>query len=174
MRTRFLAVCLLPLLLATATACTTSNDGKGVASVDGSTSPSATPSLSRVDQLLKYSQCMREHGVPMGDPQVDGDGVREGRMEPGFDKTKADTADAACKQYRPPQERGPQSALKEELARGFARCMREHGVEKFPDPNPNGPTRVGQSVGEDPQYPEARKTCDAQTDKAFASSRPSS
>jgi hypothetical protein len=173
MRKRFLVVCLLPLLLVTAAACSKSDDGKDVASVDGSATPSATTSLSRLDQMLKYTQCIRAHGVPMADPRVDGDSVSRGRIEPGFDKNKFDAADEACKQYEPPQEHSPDMALKEELARQFARCMREHGVENFPDPNPNGRTRVSQSVGDDPQYPQARETCDAQTDAAFASARPS-
>ncbi|WP_214106088.1 hypothetical protein [Acrocarpospora catenulata] len=172
MRTRLLVVCLLPLLLATAVACAESPGGGEVASVDGSAAPSATPSLSRLAQLIKYSQCMRGKGVPMADPQVDGDLVREGKVEGDADKDKVDAAKEACKQYRPPQEGGPVMALKQDLARRFARCMREHGVEEYPDPNPDGPTRGG-AEREDPQYPEAKQTCDAQIDAAFASSRPS-
>ncbi|MEU6430915.1 hypothetical protein ABZ860_33875 [Microbispora sp. NPDC046973] len=174
MRTRLLAVCLLPLLLGTAAACGESNDGRGVASVDGSAAASVTPSLSRLDLLTRLSQCMREHGVPMADPEVEGDTVRQGRYEKGAVSEDTEIkAEEACKQYRPPQERGPGMDLKKELARRFARCMREHGVEKFPDPDPDGPTRVSSEVGADPRYPQARQACDAQTDAAFRSMRPS-
>ncbi|WP_205825486.1 hypothetical protein [Microbispora catharanthi] len=174
MRTGFLVVCLPPLLLVTAAACTNAADGKGVASVDGSTRPSASQSLSRMDQFLRYSQCMRKEGVPMTDPEVEGDNVRAGTYDKdSVDMRKVAAAEEACKQYRPPRETGPGMALKDELARRFARCMREQGVEKFPDPNPDGPTQTGPEVGQDPQYREARKTCDAQIDAASASLRPS-
>jgi hypothetical protein len=169
-----LVVGLLPLLVLAAAACTRSDDGKGVASVGGSATPSVTPSVSRLDQLTRYSQCMREHGVPMADPEVDGDTVRQGRYDKGA--VSADTeikAEEACKQYRPPQERGPDVDLKSELARQEARCMREHGVENFPDPNPDGPTRISEEVGGDPQFAEAREFCRAQTTAALASARPS-
>jgi hypothetical protein len=173
MRTRLLIICLLPLALATVAACTTSDDGDGVATVAGSAAPSVTPSVSLLDQLIKYTQCMREHGIPIGDPRLVENTYLQGRIEAGFDKDKVDAAEAVCKQYRPPQEVGPAMDLKKELSRQEARCMREHGVENFPDPNPDGPTRISEEVGNDPQYPEAKDFCRAQTDAALASMRPS-
>jgi hypothetical protein len=159
---------LIPLLLITA-ACTSAPDTPDVATVDGTATPRATTTASRLEQLIRYSQCMREHGVPMTDPQADGGGVREGRVEPGFDKSKTDAAIASCQQFRPPRETGPQADLKTELSRLMARCMRENGVENFPDPNPDGATRIPDEVGADPQYPDAKRLCDARVDAAFAS-----
>jgi hypothetical protein len=170
-----LLACLLTLSPVTAAACSTSADGKGVASVGGSATPGMTPSLSGLDQLIMYTRCMREHGVPMSDPEVDGDAVRQSRYDK--DAVSRDTeikAEEACKRYRPPQETGPEMDFKNELQRQFSRCMREHGVENFPDPNPDGPTRIDESIGEDPQYGQARPICDAQVAAAFASFRPGS
>jgi hypothetical protein len=163
---------LLALVLVLATACGRSTDGPQVASADGTARPSVTPSASRLDQLLKFSQCMREHGIPMSDPRVDGDNVREGVVEPGFDKNTTDVAIEACKQYRPAPEAGPDMALKQELSRKLARCMRDHGVEKFPDPAADGTTPVPADVSTHPPVNDAKRTCEAQMDAEWASRRP--
>lgn len=175
MRTRTLVGCLFPLLLlpVTVAACSKSDDGKGVASVAGSAAPSATPSLSRLDQLVRWTQCMREHGVPITDPEVDGTNVRRGIPDKAAAGDKLFPAEDACKRYFPPQETGPETDQKNELARLFSKCMREHGVEKFPDPGPDGGTRIPSEVGADPQYWEARAACDAQSNAAWASMHPS-
>lgn len=172
MRTRALVGCLLPLLLVAATACSKTDDGKNVASVGGTAAPSGTPSLSKLDQMVRYTRCMREHGVPMTDPVVDGTNVRRGTVDKAAAGDKLFPAEDACKQFLPPQQTGTGVDEKNELARLYSRCMREHGVEKFPDPGPDG-TRVPSDVGEDPQYPEARKTCDARSNAAWSSMHPS-
>jgi hypothetical protein len=150
----------LTLVLAVAAGCSDAHDPT-VASAGGPGAPSATPTLSFQEQGLRHARCMREHGVPEADPQVDADGnVRVGG---GFDKSAIDpdvfaTAMAACQQYRPqlnPQER----AAKLEGARQESRCMREHGVENFPDPDPNLDRNVPDSVRDDPQYDEAMAAC---------------
>ena len=65
-------------------------------------------------------------------------------------------AEDACARHRPPQETGPGMDFKNEQSRQYARCMRAHGVADYPDPDPNGPTRVGPEIGRDPEYPDAR------------------
>jgi len=160
MRKRFLVGCLLPLLLVTAAACSTSDDGRGVASVGGSAAPSATPSLSELEQAIRYTRCMREHGVPMSDPQVVNGDVRMGG---GFDKDALGPdagarAQEACKQYEPVMPAGL-AAVKAELAREESRCMREHGVENFPDPDAEAHVDVSEQVRKDPQYDQAKAFC---------------
>jgi hypothetical protein len=52
-------------------------------------------------------------------------------------------------------------ALKLAGARVVAQCMRDHGVENFPDPDPNDLSRsVPDAVRDDPQYDEAKAVCD--------------
>ncbi|MBV1854442.1 hypothetical protein [Catellatospora tritici] len=174
MRLRQLTVGLLPLLMLTTVACGTSDDGVGVASVSGAGAPSATPSVSRQSQLVRYAQCMREQGVPMADPQVEGDVVREPRIEQGFDKGKADAAAQVCQQYRPPRLTGPEVEAKTELVRQLARCMREQGVETYPDPDAEGRTRIDEATGSDPQFAQAKQVCDARIAAMLASLRPGS
>jgi hypothetical protein len=115
---------------------------------------------------------MREHGVPMTDPEVDGDTVRQGRPDKGAAGDKLFPAEDACKQYRPAQETGPGMDLKKELTRTEAKCMREHGVENFPDPAADGTIQVPSEVGADPQYMDARQICRAQSELEWASRRP--
>jgi hypothetical protein len=58
-----------------------------------------------VDQLTKFAQCMREHGIPIPDPQVSSDGAVQiksgdpGAIDPGSDQFQQ--AEQACKQYAP-------------------------------------------------------------------------
>jgi hypothetical protein len=165
MRTRVLVAC---LLLVMAAACSKSNDGKGVASVGGSVTPSATPSLSRLEQGIRYVQCMRQHGVSMPDPGPDGE-LRAGTGNK--DTTDGDVlrkAQEACRQYQPVAS-GPDGAAKLELGREYSRCMRAHGVENFPDPDASGRI-VLPPEQTDPDYEQAKATCDAQA----RSPRPSS
>src|SRR3954465_12138761 len=107
MRTRVLAACLLPLLLVIAAACSKSNDGKGVASVGGS----ATPSLSPLERGIRYAQCMRQHGVPMPDPGPDGDRRAVTGDKDAIDEDVLRKAQEACKQYQPVAS-GPDEAAK--------------------------------------------------------------
>jgi hypothetical protein len=170
MTKRFLVVCLLPLLLASAAACSKPDDGRGIPSVNGSAAPSATPSLSGLEQTLKFTQCMRAHGVPMPDPVINGDDIRnESYDKDPVDKETVDKAEEACKQYRPVPS-ADQIAQKTEKSREYSRCMRQHGVENYPDPGPDGGPPLDPSVRGDLQYDQADATCSAQV----ASPRPSS
>jgi hypothetical protein len=164
MRKRVLAACLPLLVLVAVSACSKSDDGKDVASVNGSAAPSATSNLSETEQARRHARCMREHGVPESDPQVRPDGSV--RIGGGYEKGSVDgevlaKAIEACKQYEPVLS-GPDDALKLEVLRQFSRCMRAHAVENYPDPDASGRFDVEQPVREDPQYDQAETTCDAQ------------
>lgn len=168
---RILVGCLVPILLITTAACSKPDDGKGVASADGGSAPTATASLSPLDQMIAYTRCMREHGVPMADPEVDGDIVRPGHIDKGAAGDKLFPAEEVCKRYRPAQQAGTEMDLKIELALRLARCMRANGVENFPDPGPDG-TRISAEVGSDPDFITAREICEAQADAQWASRAP--
>jgi len=59
------------------------------------------PSQQMLDNAAKFAQCMRDHGVPMEDPQVSGGGVRVGggsnSIDPSSDQFKQ--AQQACQHY---------------------------------------------------------------------------
>src|ERR671937_2283819 len=91
---------------------------------------------------LKFSKCMREHGIDMPDPQRAGGGgikLTGGKVNPNDPKTKA--AQQACQKYMAKgggETMDPaRRARLQEAALQFARCMRAHG-DDMPDPKVSG------------------------------------
>lgn len=179
MRVRTAAVLGLLLALAsTATGCARPGGGDGVASAGGTPTASASSAAgnSRPDPVkdqenfLKYAQCMRDHGVDMPDPKMDGGGISM-MIPDGTDKMKVDAANTECKKLLPnggePMKADP--GMQEKM-RKFAQCMREHGVPDFPDPSEDGGIRLDGSSGLDPQsetFKNAENAC-----KEFQPKRP--
>ncbi|WP_344507427.1 hypothetical protein [Dactylosporangium maewongense] len=163
MRTRLLARAVLPLLLAAcAGACSKSGSDDGVATVDGTSRPSATATGSLQEQAIAYTRCMREHGVPLGDPEVSASSIRMGPVDKaavGNDKLVA--AEAACAPLLP-QLPPAEAAAKVEKSREFSRCMRAHGFPDFPDPDADGRAVVPDPIRQSPRYEETKRLCDDQ------------
>jgi hypothetical protein len=149
MRRSLVVVCTLPLVLVMAAGC---NKDPGKAGAD------ATPSLSAQESALKYTQCMRDHGVQIDDPQFHDRSIELGRIQE-TDQSKIETAEQACQQYKPGHGAGNAPAEKVELMRQMARCMRDNGVESFPDPDASGKMPVSDSVRKDPQFEAAQNIC---------------
>jgi hypothetical protein len=91
---------------------------------------------------LKFSKCMRDHGVDFPDPQRVGAGgikLAGKNINPNDPNTKA--AQKACQKYMnigggetlDPRKR----AALQQAALQYARCMRQHGVD-MPDPKMTG------------------------------------
>jgi hypothetical protein len=169
MRRHLVGACaVVPLVLLVAVAgCARSGGGSKVASVSGTASPTASASgaanLSAKERALKFAQCMRDHGVPMEDPQFDGDKIQVQIGGPGgsLDKSKVDAAQEACKEWAPiggPGGAKPDPQMLENM-RKQAQCMRDNGVENFPDPGTDGGIRIDGSVGEDPDFDAAQQKC---------------
>jgi hypothetical protein len=59
------------------------------------------PSQQQIDAMTKFAQCMRDHGIPMQDPQTSGGGVRigsgPGGPDPNSDQFKQ--AQSACQHF---------------------------------------------------------------------------
>ncbi|MEV4137886.1 hypothetical protein AB0J72_37655 [Dactylosporangium sp. NPDC049742] len=178
---RGLLLGLLLVLGLTAAGCGKARGGdNGVASAGGTPTASASagsgnqPRDPAKDQenMLKYAQCMREHGIDMPDPQFEGGGVRM-MLPQGTDKAKVDAANAECKQYMPnggqPMKADPEM---QERMRKYSQCMRENGVPEFPDPGEDGGIRFegGQGSNLDPGS-EAFKKAD-QACQQFGPKRP--
>jgi hypothetical protein len=128
-----------PLILAAAAAAlalgacgSSSNDGGGGAK-------GASGQDKAFEGALKFSQCMREHGIDMPDPQRVGKGgiKLSGGKGLNFNDPKMKSAQSACQKYM--QIGGGESidpakrAKLQEAALNYARCMRGHGVN-MPDP----------------------------------------
>ena len=153
------AALLLGLALA---GCGSGGDESEVASASGGTATpgaSASSTLSQEDRAVKFAQCMREHGVDVPDPKPGQKGVRF-TAEPGG-KHELESAMEACRKYSPQATESPGQAKKrQENARKFAACMREHGVEDFPDPEPDQKgIQVDKSLASDPDFEDAQKAC---------------
>jgi hypothetical protein len=123
------------------------------------------------DAALKFARCMRDHGVEMPDP-AQGGGRQTFKVGPGEDTTPEELEEAqkACEKYQqeiePPELSEEQQEEFKEAALEHARCMREHGIESFPDPtfDENGAAKIqiDKSSGidpEDPDFKEAEKAC---------------
>ncbi|MEV6814480.1 hypothetical protein [Micromonospora sp. NPDC051296] len=135
-----------------------------MASVDasGGDRPSASAAAVGPDEMgVRFAQCLREHGLDIPDPEP-GKGVRF-RFDQSVGREKVEQAMEACREFNPQANRSPeQDAQMAERGRLFAGCMRENGVEAFPDPDPGQPgIRITPEIGDDPDFPAAQQKCES-------------
>ncbi|MER5423492.1 hypothetical protein [Streptosporangium roseum] len=155
------ALVALPLALTLAlTGCGADDGGSTVASAGGDKksdgAAGAAKSVSPDEMGVKFAQCMREHGVDMEDPKP-GEGIRL-TLKKGPESEKAMEA---CREYSPMENGSKQADPEaEEKGRKFAACMRENGLEEFPDPQPGQRgIRIDRKMGEDPDFAKAQQSC---------------
>jgi hypothetical protein len=121
-------------------------------------------------QALKFSQCMRSHGVSnFPDPQHNGGLLLQAGPGTGIDPRSPafESAQKTCQHLLPKGGHpGPVSASQRAAALKFSQCMRSHGVPSFPDPtfSANGGVRLALKAGNglDPRSPAfqaAQKAC---------------
>jgi len=135
-----------------ATGCSSGGGGgKGVASLGvGSGSASHKSGGSSRADPLKYSQCMRAHGVTkFPDPGPNGELRIAAGPGTGLDPSSATfrAAQQACKSLEPTPPAADRKKMYDALLK-FAQCMRQHGIAKFPDPNPDGGLRINSRKGD--------------------------
>jgi hypothetical protein len=147
--------------------------GPGVASVGSSTTTTVAPASQGGSngsngeaQLLKYSQCMRAHGLPnFPDPNSQGDlSIGPGNVPKGGPNSpQFKAAQKACQSLMPGALiTSAQKAAANIKALAFAQCMRAHGVANFPDPNGQGLIEITPATHVDMnsrQYNEAQSAC---------------
>jgi hypothetical protein len=112
----------------------------------GSTSSSARPTAAQVQQAqqdaVRFSQCMRGHGVAnFPDPSAPHE--FKSALDPSTAHTPAfHSAIAACQHLLPNGGHPSQSAAHSQAQiasfLAFARCLRGHGFPSFPDPTSSG------------------------------------
>jgi hypothetical protein len=109
-----------------------------------SSSPSADVVTQYVAGVRKYVQCMRAEGINLPDPGPKGeiDYASLGgnpKLDPKFR-----AASMKCSPLMPPMpvelqpKPDPLTPQQIEWARRYAKCVREHGVPSFPDPDADG------------------------------------
>ena len=133
-------------------------------------SGSSTPAVQ--EKAVSFSECMREHGVgAFPDPDPSG----ELTVDAVANEARVDTSTAtferalrACKDLQPSGFTGRKRTAEEQKpALKFAQCMRDNGIEDFPDPVKDGPlidtTRIPSAKGRGalaiPGFTEAQEKC---------------
>jgi len=119
---------------------------QGVPSV-ASTTPATTTTATTQPGLVAFSQCMRSHGLPnFPDPQRFADGnVKLTIHQVAAGNPHYQSAMNACSHLLPSRggsesQESTRTQVADELS--FARCMRSHGVARFPDPTAQGQLTV--------------------------------
>jgi hypothetical protein len=158
-------------------ACGSSPSSPGVASAGSTTTTAASTSLSGAasgasdkseGRLLKYSQCMRAHGISdYPDPSSVGS-VRV-TIHPGSDLNPHDpqnvAAQEACKAFSPGGNPTPaQEAASNANALKYSQCMQANGIADFPDPNGEGTLTINVGGDIDPnaaKFKAAEKSCES-------------
>jgi hypothetical protein len=122
------------------------------------------------EAMLAHARCMRDHGVDVPDPQFDGGRVMQRGPDENASPQKVREAEEACRKYldeiEPPELSEEEEQEFKEAALAHARCMREHGIENFPDPtfgeDGRAELRIGKGTGidpNDPEFEEAQEAC---------------
>ena len=146
-----------------------------VTAVAGCGAEKETPTQPAADKnrqaMLDYAACMRENGIDMPDPKFEGGRVmmRAGGAPGETDPDTLRKAEAACAKYReavaPPEVSDEEKEEFKRSALEHSRCMRENGIENFPDPkfDEDGGAQValGPNLSpEDPAFQRAQKACE--------------
>jgi hypothetical protein len=154
--------------------CGGGSGGPGVARAGSSKSAggrSSSATGSKKASALAYSKCMRAHGVAdFPDPNSKGQLTINNTGGPGssdLDPNNAQfqAAHEACKSLGPRGTPGQQLGRRADALK-FAKCMRDHGIPDFPDPNNSGGIEIKGSPGgggdldpTSPQFQSAQKAC---------------
>lgn len=180
------ALVLLSVLALAACGGTAASEDAEVASLGGSSTETETTTTTTTSDdpqeiLLDFTECMRDEGIDLPDPDFSGGGGGGGRIVIGPGGVDPDDPDFRAAQEKcAPMLEGLNRNFDaddrqafQDAALEFAKCMREHGID-MPDPDfsagvpgrrgPGGAFRQGGIDPDDPDFQEAREACD----EAFA------
>jgi hypothetical protein len=142
MRRTLRTLAVLALLAPVAAGCSSGSAETG--DTDTGPTSTSTPSATPRTKAVRFAECMRDKGVPeFPDPDASGeltiDAVVNGSsLDPSSAAWKG--AIGACKDLQPSGFTGrKRSSDQQEAALEFAQCIRENGVQDFPDPAPGQP-----------------------------------
>jgi hypothetical protein len=108
---------------------------------DGSSPTAATTTP---NGLVAYSECMRSHGVPNFPDPMSREGIPKDKVVAALvSSPQSRVAQRDCLRLMPksglgPTESTPKTAARLADALSFAKCMRAHGFQSFPDPTNQG------------------------------------
>ena len=120
-----------------------------VASVASSTTAATTTTQNEAAVAVAFSRCMRSHGVPtFPDPSTtEPHALKATAQRLAASNPRFTAAARACNHLLPNGGSGSQETARQTRTRradelSFARCMRSHGVSRFPDPTSQGELTV--------------------------------
>jgi hypothetical protein len=155
--------------VASLTTAGTSSGSSGPKSTATSTAPGASSRLPAdlTARLLRFSQCMRSHGVS-DFPDLTIPSSRPGRTSylgdgPNPSSSPAyEAASTACRKYAVASPVTPAAAARVEAEQlEHARCMRAHRVPDFSDPGADGGSTIQSSIDQNgPVFQAAERTCE--------------
>ena len=129
-----------------------------IAACGSSSAPNRTHTTTTASAGVKFSECMRTHGVPnFPDPGKGGSfdvGSAPGGINPQSPTFQA--ARQACAKFAPNPGSSPPpvTASQKRAMLANARCMRKHGVPDYPDPTyQDGRAVLNPPPGFDPNTP---------------------
>jgi hypothetical protein len=153
----------LTILMTLAVACSGGSRSPGVADVDSTSTPDASPDDSTEPSGLAFAQCMREHGIS-NFPDSASEGYDHDPSALGLDPNSPTfkAAEDACKKYLPNGGQPPSpNPEREESGLLFSQCMRDQGFSNFPDPDSEGD--IDKAPGIDPTSPQFQAAEEAWT-----------
>jgi len=126
-----------------------SGGSPGVANLASSTTATTPTTQNEAAVAVAFSRCMRSHGVPtFPDPStIHPRALKAIAQHLAATNPRFTVAARACNHLLPnggsdSQETAQQKRTRLVDGRSFARCMRSHGVTRFPDPTAQGDLSV--------------------------------
>jgi hypothetical protein len=123
--------------------------GGGSPGVAGITTSTTTTTTTTQNGAAAFTGCMRSNGVAnFPDPPPIGARIAKPTMQQlGVSDSQFQAAVSACNHLLPNAGSAPQQTAQQKKVRladelSFARCMRNHGVSRFPDPTAQGDLSV--------------------------------
>jgi hypothetical protein len=117
----------------------------GVANVASSTTAATATTQTGAAAAVAFARCMRSHGVSrFPDPStIHPQALKATVQHLAAINPRFPAAQSACRHLLPNGGSGPQETAEQNRTRladelSFAKCMRSHGVNRFPDPTAQG------------------------------------
>jgi hypothetical protein len=162
------AVASMAAIAGASTACgggssTSATTSSGTASASPTSSPSGTSQQHYVAAVTAFAGCMRSHGIPVPDPNSQGQVEGAEALKQRYENTpQGQQALSACRSYLKgvvPERTAAQSKEFREAELKLAQCMRAHGIA-LADPTPSGDLQPPpQSIQSSPQFQQAKEAC---------------
>jgi hypothetical protein len=108
-----------------------------------------------------WAECMRDNGVDIDDPSAEEFEAGTSRIPRGISPAVVEAAMETCRDLRPVTRSDAEKSVDVERLRAMARCMRDAGVDDFPDPDSEGTLRFPPAEEQEtPTFKAAMEKCD--------------